>query len=216
MLTLHFAQTTYTACQNPSVSFKFASGDSASDFHISLKETSTSSDTYTVYLASKEVTKSPKSFSIPVQTTYPFHPFQITDLSTFSPSGRPGNSPYSTINFTITDTEDGKASATTRCSTQWNELAGEKPPTGKIACADPSFVFQVTDYEGISKFTLGVSHSYSLKAGTKVTTSGSLAVDAAAADPNLSCQCGASGVCSCGIPDGKSPLLVPVTAVTGL
>ncbi|KAG7008881.1 hypothetical protein G7Y79_00004g014650 [Physcia stellaris] len=184
----------YTACENPNVLFKFASGDKASDFHISLKETSTSSDNYVNF--------------------YTFQPFQFPGISTFSPSGRPGSSPYAYLNFTVTDV-NGNGKATTTCSTQW--LSSELPPTGDIPCVDSSFVFRVTDFKGVGQFTLALRHSYPLKAGAgpKITTSGSVTVDNQSTDPNYQCVFGGSGVGSCGIAEGKSPLMAPITKVTG-
>lgn len=204
----------YTACENPNILFKFASGDKASDFHISLKETSTSSDNYVVSFASKEVTKSPKKFDVPIQKVYTFQPLQFPGISTFSPSGRPGSSPYATLSFTVTDV-NGSGKATTTCSTQW--LSGEQPPTGDIPCADSSFVFRVTDFKGVGQFTLALRHSYPLKAGAgpTITTSGSVTVDNQSADPNYQCVFGGSGVGSCGIAEGKSPLKAPITKVIG-
>ena len=206
--------TSYTACKNPDVAFKFASGDKASDFHISLKETYTSGDTFFVGTASKEVTQSPKKFDVPVKKLYPFKPFELPEIFTFSPSGRPGSSPYATLNFTVTDVNsNGKATA--KCTTQWTN--GQQPSTGDIPCADPSFVFRVTDYKGIGQFRLGLSHTYPLKKGaaTKITSSGSLTLDNSTPDRNFVCIYGASGVGGCNIAEGKAPLKAPISSVTG-
>ncbi|KAI4185861.1 MAG: hypothetical protein L6R41_003875 [Letrouitia leprolyta] len=205
--------TAFTSCQNPNISFKFAQGDKANDFHISLKESYTSQETYNVILATKEVTKSPKKFNVPIQNIYPFQPFSLPEIYTFSPSGRPGSSPYATLNATVTDVNvDGKP--TTKCTTQW--IFGEQPPSGDIPCADPSFILHITEFKGIGQFTLTLNHTYPLKTGTKISTSGSLTLDNQATDRNFVCTYGASGVGSCAIAEGKAPLEAPIDSVTGL
>ncbi|KAI9753034.1 MAG: hypothetical protein M1835_001032 [Candelina submexicana] len=158
--------TTYTACKDSNVEFKFATGDKVSDFHIDLKETYTFEDSYIVGTGSKEVTnnprndKSPKRFDVPIQNVYPFQPFQLPAVDTFSPSGRPGSSPYSNLNFTFTDV-NGNGKATTQCFTQW--LASGQPDKNDIHCADSNFVFRFTQYSGIGQFTLALSHTYFLQ-----------------------------------------------------
>ena len=205
--------TAYTACANPNVQFKFRAGDKSNDFHISLKETRSTSSAYIVDLASTEVTKSPKSFSVPVRNVYTFKPYQLPLISTFQPSGRPGSSPFGTLNFTVTD-PNGNGAATTNCSTQFIL----EPSADEVTCVNPSFTFRVTDYKGVGQFTLVVDHTYPLKKGAakpKITTEGTLVVDNQAEDPNYTCSFGGSGVGSCGIAEGKAPLKAPIRSVAG-
>lgn len=209
-------ETEYTPCADLAVSSHLTPGDTASDFHLSLKETYTSGETYNVVLATKEVTNSfvstPRKFDVPIESVYTFQPFSIPEIFTFSPSGRPGSSPYQTLNFTITDNND-EGKATTKCTTQW--VSGEKPE-GEIPCVDPSFTFHVNDFNGIGQFTLMLKHTYFLKAGMDISASGDLTLNNSTPDPNFQCTYGASGVESCGIPDGKAPLKAPITYVDNM
>ena len=145
--------------------------------------------------------------------TASFKPFQISELTSFSPSGRPGSSPYSTLNLTVTDVNrNGKA--TTKCSTQF--LPSEQPPQGDTACADPSFVFRATDYQSTGQFKLVLSHTYPLKPEGRITTEGAVTVDNTAKHPNYYCSYAASGFVSCGIAEGKAPLKAPITSVSAV
>ncbi|KAL8655616.1 MAG: hypothetical protein Q9210_000781 [Variospora velana] len=194
--------TTYVACNHTHVAFKFASGDSASDFHISLLETYTGQF---ALVATKEVTQSPPKFNVSIKTVYPVDPFSLPEILTISPSGRPGDSPYATLNLTVTG-EPG-----TKCTTQW--MSSERPPEGDIPCADPSFAFRVTEFKGVGQFTLALSKKRTVKTGAEVGNtmkkSGSVTVNNQTPDPNYHCT-GSSGVESCGIANGKAPLEAPI------
>ncbi|KAL8641705.1 MAG: hypothetical protein Q9226_008601 [Calogaya cf. arnoldii] len=132
------------------------------------------------------------------------NPFSLPEIYTFSPSGRPGNSPYSTLNFTITD-PNAKGKPTTKCSTQYINVA--EIPTGEIPCEDPTFTFRITEPPSNGAFTLAITHTYVAK-GSTTTTSGSVTVDNTT---GFGVTCGGSGVCS-GRLEGP-PLEVPVTSV---
>ncbi|KAI9766659.1 MAG: hypothetical protein M1835_007149 [Candelina submexicana] len=133
-------------------------------------------------------------------------PFQLPNVVTFSPSGRPGSSPNSSLEFTFTDPNNGQESTT--CSVSWP--AAKSPYIGDLPCADAKFTFRLTQFSSVRTFTLALSHTTS---GT--TYSGVVAIDAQGTNPNFTCTYGASSVESCAISTGKSPILVPITGVTG-
>ncbi len=132
-------------------------------------------------------------------------PFQLPEVTTFTPSGRVGSSPNASLEFTFTDPNNGQASTT--CSFSWP--AAGSPDLQDLPCADPNFVFRFTQFGSFRSFTLALSHTHS---GTMY--SGTIRIDAESTDRNLLCTYGGSGVGSCDILTGKSPILVPITGVT--
>ncbi|KAL8854437.1 MAG: hypothetical protein Q9221_000707 [Calogaya cf. arnoldii] len=143
-----------------------------------------------------------------------FKPFSLPELYTFSPSGRPGNSPYSTLNVTVTD-PNAKGKPTTKCTLQYTNIA--EVPTGEIPCEDPTFTFRYIPVQGSREFTLVITHTYPYKSGTEISTTGSVTVESQVVGTpgnGFRIQCGGSGVCS-GQLEGP-PLEVPITSATGL
>ncbi|PSN75261.1 hypothetical protein BS50DRAFT_567961 [Corynespora cassiicola Philippines] len=150
-------------------------------------------------------------------------PWQVTSLSTHSPSGRPGNNPHSTLNVTIhdpntiavTQTPTGTAvfpPSTANCSAQW--LTAEDVPWGvEQPCSEIDhgyWTFKMTGGESGTtdfglEFKLVDNVTVLNQAYTKVFSGGALFK----VGDNLSGQCGGSGVCNWGL--SKWPFLVQQT-----
>jgi hypothetical protein len=132
-------------------------------------------------------------------------PWEITRLTTFSPSGRPGSSPYSVINITISDPNDSTVSPTI-CVGTWTF---EEPPYGKINnCSDVpggqwTFAMLESDSGNPSpttdfKLQFEVQKMDQLFRGTEEFLIGD----------SLSGLCSASGICSFGLKEEKTPYRV--------
>jgi hypothetical protein len=100
----------------------------------------------------------------------PLQPWEITRLRTFSPSGRPGDSPYSTINLTIADpneilagnTDGGTTVAfppnSANCSAQFTR---DSPPWDKTyPCAEQSWQYGSWSFEMLKPETNGTFYGY--------------------------------------------------------
>lgn len=150
-------------------------------------------------------------------------PWQLTALGTFSPSGRPGSSPYSTMNATIQDpntipvaqTPTGQAAfppSSANCSAQWTT----SPPWGKsIACSSDStfshWSFTINrGTSGTTNFTLEFKLVDDVTVfGTRYTKT-FIGGDHFELGKNLGGVCGGSGVCSWGLK--SSPYIIKQTA----
>ncbi|KAK0631364.1 hypothetical protein B0T14DRAFT_572446 [Immersiella caudata] len=78
-------------------------------------------------------------------------PWKITALSTFTPSGRSGNPPYSSLTVTITDpntiplgkthysSETSFPPSNATCTTKWNSYISESPFDKNIPCQSDNF-----------------------------------------------------------------------------
>ena len=150
--------------------------------------------------------------ALPTATAQCLQSWQLTELGTFSPSGRPGNSPYSTLNATIQDpntipvaqTPTGQAAfppSSASCSAQWIT----SPPWGEpIACSSnsefSSWSFTINQgTSGTTNFTLEFKLIDDvIVLGTRYTKTFA-GGDHFEVGTNLGGSCGGSGVCSWGL-----------------
>jgi hypothetical protein len=163
----------------------------------------------------------------------PYAPWEITKLYTFSPSGRPGSSPYSTINLTISDPNTiyaGSAPMTAilfppnsaNCSTQFTT---ESQPWDKVInCTEQSWARGFWSFEML-KPTNGTFYEYAsatehfdvrfvhtdwidTKYNLRQVFVGRASFEVGV---NMRGQCGGSGVCSWGLKTEATPVLVNQT-----
>ena len=141
-----------------------------------------------------------------VAATPALKPWEITSLNTFSPSGRPGGSPWSVINITISDPND-PAVLPAICVGKWTF---DESPYGIVNnCSDVpggrwTFATLKSDNAESASPTTDFKLRFALKkAGTEFVGTGKFAVG-----ENMSGLCSASGFCSFGLKDGLSPVLV--------
>ncbi|CAI6331833.1 unnamed protein product [Periconia digitata] len=120
-------------------------------------------------------------------------PWQITSLNTHSPSGRPGNDPHSTLNFSIADT-----ASTAKCSAQW--IQSEGVPSGEEQVCETESGEGSWSFEFIGDSGRASSFEMSVKLvdaeGKTFVAEGPFATGGA-----LSGQCGGSGVCNWSLKD---------------
>lgn len=132
-------------------------------------------------------------------------PWEISRLSTFSPSGRPGSSPWSVINITISDPNEAIISPSI-CSGKWTF---EEPPYGiinncsEVPGAEWSFVMLQSEGSGSSP-TMDFKLRFELTRN-RMSFQGT---EKFAVGENLSGLCSASGVCAFGLKEEKTPVLV--------
>ncbi|KAK8082355.1 hypothetical protein PG996_001136 [Apiospora saccharicola] len=141
----------------------------------------------------------------------------IPYVSSYSPSGRPGNWPYCQITFNVTDaaTNDG-----TQCQVQYGPCAysGERPPempkpdaSKPAKCQDEDFQFWFSKFDSMRNFSLEITHIYHDKDnGSDVVhtgDSGWINSDLTR-DRGYSFACGGSGVCGMGFLNETDPLVV--------
>ncbi|KAF2258731.1 cell death in tomato 1 [Lojkania enalia] len=158
-------------------------------------------------------------------------PWEINSLGVFTPSGRPGSYPWSTITANITDPNEitgtlesgdtvtipgGNTAA--NCQAKW--YSGTTP-TGRVWPCDPTedgyWIVEIMDGDdGFSstnfdiKFTRVIDGIYSGQRFTK-TFEGSTHM---AVGDNLQGTCGGSGVCSWGLKEENRPAPVTQTEVS--
>ncbi|ORY09083.1 hypothetical protein BCR34DRAFT_568980 [Clohesyomyces aquaticus] len=128
----------------------------------------------------------------------PLPAFQVTNLNTFEPTGRPGDlSPYR-VGFNVTDPADATAAF---CEARWPYSQRDTgfPSTHYLSnCSDHSYSFRFLDWESYLNFTLDVKHIYKKPDHTRVTKIGK-----GHADLNiLHCTHAASGFSVCNQKDG--------------
>ncbi|KAH6659698.1 hypothetical protein BKA67DRAFT_686196 [Truncatella angustata] len=130
--------------------------------------------------------------------------FQIPYINAHEPSGRPGNSPYCTIDFTIID---AASNASTSCSVEHGCLSDSdvalKPlPTEQSpkVCNDTSFNFYVPEYQDFGDYKVHVEH------GTHEATSKTINGDNYPDGYQL--NCGGSGVCNAWFANSVSPIVL--------
>jgi hypothetical protein len=84
--------------------------------------------------------------------------FQVTNLNTFEPSGRPENVNIYRVAFSVTDPND---SSSTTCAAEWDySVATTGYPSSYLAnCTDPSYAFKFVDYVNYYDFELDVKHT---------------------------------------------------------
>ncbi|KAK4033793.1 hypothetical protein C8A01DRAFT_49678 [Parachaetomium inaequale] len=133
------------------------------------------------------------------------NPWEISRLTTFSPSGRPGSSPWSVINVTIAD-PNGLIVSPTFCVAKWTF---EEPPYGKVnACSDIpggqwKFEMLESDSENPSPTT-----DFKLRFELRKHDETFVGTESFRVGENMSGLCSASGVCSFGLKEEKTPFLV--------
>lgn len=164
----------------------------------------------------------------------PILPWQIARLATFSPSGRPGSSPWSQINFTIVDSKMILAGPTPTgtavfepvaagCSTQWRTYDYETPFDNVVNCRDIThgyFTFEMLS-DGVETPSPMNNFDVRFTQVREVLTPGGnytqIWVGKAAfrisEAGNMEGICGASGVCIFGLKDDKAPVLVSQTRI---
>lgn len=134
-------------------------------------------------------------------------PWEISRLTTFSPSGRPGSSPWSVINITISDPNDAPVSPAI-CVGKWTF---EEPPYGVVNnCSDVpggrwTFAMLQSDNPAGGSPTTDFKLRFDLK---KKGTKEFVGTESFAVGENMSGLCSASGVCSFGLKDTATPVLV--------
>jgi hypothetical protein len=165
----------------------------------------------------------------------PLLPWEVSRLSTFSPSGRPGNSPYSSLYVAITDPNTipfpspasfqgpvvSLSPISANCSVRWN--AYSEQPFGWITpCADVApgsgrwtveMVKGNATAEGPSatrdfRVKIVLERSIILHTGRGILSLVFEGEGAFSLGKELRMVCGASGVCSLGLEEGTSPVLV--------
>ncbi|KAK4149536.1 hypothetical protein C8A00DRAFT_46867 [Chaetomidium leptoderma] len=132
-------------------------------------------------------------------------PWEISRLSTFSPSGRPAESPWSIINVTISDPND-VALPVTFCATKWTF---EKPPYGIVnncsEVAGGQWRFVMLESEGEhSSPTTDFRLRFELQRGEETY----VGTEKFVVGENLWGLCSASGVCSFGLKEEQTPFPV--------
>ncbi|KAK3303786.1 uncharacterized protein B0T15DRAFT_541257 [Chaetomium strumarium] len=145
----------------------------------------------------------------------PIKPWEISHLSTFSPSGRPDSSPWAVVNLTISDPNDTSVSPAT-CVRQWN-FGNETPYDKVIACSEVpggKWTFVMLEADGADGVTpspitnFGVR--FELEKKKKKKDGGEKWVGDAkfVVGENMSGLCAASGFCSFGLKEELAPFAV--------
>lgn len=165
----------------------------------------------------------------------PLLPWQITGLSTHSPSGRPGNSPYSSLFVALTDPNTIPFSApasfqgpaisldpiSANCSVKWNAYS-EQPfgwvtPCADVAPASGRWTVEMVKgnatAEGASatrdfRVRVVLERSVILHSGRGIVSLVFAGEGAFSLGRELRMVCGGSGVCNSGLKEGTSPVLV--------
>lgn len=145
-----------------------------------------------------------------------FLPFSIPALSTYSPSGRPGQPCQPAINFTAID--PNARNATSVCTKTWQCNDTNPHLFDHVVCEDPAFWFNLTPPDGevgsfgVANFVLRVHHElpYGRNStnGTLVTILGESPIKVG---DQLAGECGASGVCFWAL--NGSALALPINSV---
>ncbi|RKU40165.1 hypothetical protein DL546_002593 [Coniochaeta pulveracea] len=166
----------------------------------------------------------------------PLSPWLITRLWTFTPSGRPGSSPWSTLNFTISDPNTIIAGTgpqqtftypahTANCSAQWSSTLSVPAWNRTINCTQHSYEFAYWSFEILYPETNGTVYDYPSASEhfdlrirlTDTTNPGNQKYFwkqsfegrvGLEVGGNMGGICGASGVCSWSLKDDKTPLEV--------
>ncbi|KAK1830492.1 hypothetical protein QBC39DRAFT_308734 [Podospora conica] len=164
----------------------------------------------------------------------PLLPWQLTTLTTSSPSNRPGNSPYSSLFLSITDPNTIPFTAppsyhgpaislppiSANCSVRWNALAEQ--PFGRVTpCADvapgsgrwtvemgPGNATASASATGDFRVRVVLERSVVLHDGRGVVSLVFEGEGGFSVGGELRMVCGASGVCSSGLKEGTGPVLV--------
>ncbi|KAK3316578.1 hypothetical protein B0H66DRAFT_604863 [Apodospora peruviana] len=168
-------------------------------------------------------------------TIPPLQPWELSKLSTFSPSGYPGSLPYSSIYATISDpntiplgkTRFGDASfppSAVNCSLRWVGFNAVEEPWNIITPCTGSLNhgrWTMQMLKPTNNATAGYKPSGTTNFALKFTLEESMMMNNAtlislvfeaekrfAVPDNMSGVCGGSGVCSWGLKDGLGVVLV--------
>ncbi|KAK3504165.1 hypothetical protein B0T13DRAFT_412503 [Neurospora crassa] len=139
-------------------------------------------------------------------------PWEIVQVNTYSPSGRPGSSTISYIKTTIAD-PNTTTNTTANCNIEWDGLTkGETPYNTALECTpvqDGLWEFEVlradsdSERSSISNFILRF---------TRMTNDGNLYVGSitlnSGVDQNLFFMCAASGFCYANLRPESAPVRV--------
>ncbi|KAF9740650.1 hypothetical protein PMIN06_000373 [Paraphaeosphaeria minitans] len=132
--------------------------------------------------------------ALPLALAYPeaTTAFEVTNLSTFEPSGRDNVSVYR-VSFNVTDPSDGAA---TSCETTWPYAEWDTgyPHEFLANCTNKGWSFKFDDYQSMWDFVLDVKHVSKKRNGKKIKRSAKGMVD----DENvLLCTHAGSGFSIC-------------------
>jgi hypothetical protein len=150
-------------------------------------------------------------------------PWQVTELRTGSPSGRPGSSPWATMNLTISEpntiivAKTKFPPQTATCGTQWTAAGGN--PYGVVnTCVSSGKgtwtfeVIQSADADAsptrdfLLKFTL--VDAVPRKKGASASKKTFVGTGAFKVGDNFKMVCGASGVCSTSLKPENTPFSI--------
>lgn len=158
-------------------------------------------------------------------------PWEVSSLSTFSPSGRPGSSPYSIVNITITDpntilagpSPTGPAAfmpSTAICNTSF---VGSAPPYNQVLnCSEvqhDSWTFEMleanTTYpSATTNFDVRFTRVNNITVVGSIYSQVYVGTGHFEVGKNMAGLCGASGVCSWGLKEDERPYLVHQTRIS--
>jgi hypothetical protein len=159
-------------------------------------------------------------------------PWEVSSLSTFSPSGRPGSSPYSTVNITITDPNTIQAGpapngeavfppSTAICNVSF---VGDAPPYNRaVNCSGVQYGFWTfemleaknTSYpSATTNFDVRFTHVDNVTVIGSVYSKVYVGTGHFEVGKNMAGVCGGSGVCSWGLKAEERPSLINQTLVS--
>lgn len=142
--------------------------------------------------------------------TFSLEPWLISHLTTFSPPDRPGSSPWSIINITITDPNDMTATSAI-CATTWTF---EKPPYGIVnPCSEVpggEWTFAMLESEGAYP---SPTTDFRVRFELKKEDGLFAGEESFVVGENMSGLCSAGGVCSFKLKEELAPFPVKQTRV---
>ncbi|KAK0704415.1 hypothetical protein B0H67DRAFT_497478 [Lasiosphaeris hirsuta] len=165
-------------------------------------------------------------FPLTLALANPLLPWQITHLGTHSPSGRAGNSPYSSLFLSITDpntlslgrTRSGPAlfpPSTVNCTLKWLAYGGEQPYGRATPCTAIGHGRWTVEMvranhsgyggSGTTDFVVGLRLEESIilnEGAVSLVFGGAQGFWLSTEDGNLFGSCGGSGVCNWGLKNG--------------
>lgn len=144
-------------------------------------------------------------------------PWEILQVDTYSPSGRPGSSTTSYIKTTITDPNSSTTNTTATCTIEWDSLTKDETPynfaTECTPVHDGTWEFEVlrpnpsSDSESPA---VSISISNFILRFTRFTNDGNLYIGSVSLDSgpdrDLSFMCAASGFCHANLRPESTPL----------
>ncbi|KAK4236594.1 hypothetical protein C8A03DRAFT_35493 [Achaetomium macrosporum] len=136
-------------------------------------------------------------------------PWEISRLSTFSPSGRPGSSPWAVVNITISDPNDASVSPAI-CAAQWN-FSSEEPYGMVNACSEVDggqWTFVMLEADGADGVTPSPTTNFRVRFALEKMDETWVGDAAFVIGENMSGLCSASGLCSFGLKEELAPFAV--------